>query len=145
MNKDLEGPIVNVGMRAVAIHNHICVCNVSKTDKTIRVYREKLFTLSEKNSPFASEAFSIRYRNTEDIKEMLHFIKYHFEIAINSHILSKDEINTHKVAIDILENEIKERIDLEKVTYKYLINNLIKEKEYEIDQLKSKLTKLEED
>lgn len=144
MHKDIEGPIINHGMNAVATQNHLCVDSVSKTDRTIRVYREKKFVLNENNYPFAFETFNIRNRNTFDNKVMLEFIKHHFEIAINQQTLTIDQIQTHKNAIEIIENEILQREDLEKVTFKFLLISMIKEKEFELELLKTKLTELEE-
>ena len=112
MHKDIEGPSINHGMNAVATQNHLCVDSVSKTDRTIRVYREKMFVLNENNYPFAFETFSIRNRNTFDNKVMLEFIKHHFEIAINQQTLTIDQIQTHKNAIEIIENEILPELNI---------------------------------
>lgn len=144
MSVDLEGPILNHGLNAVAIKNHVCVESVSKSNRTIKVNRKKTFLLNEKNYPFSFEVFKIRDRSTFDNKLMLNFIKYHFEIAINEQLYTEFEIVTHKDAIELIENEIFQREDLEQVTYKFLLINLINEKENEIQQLKRKLIELEE-
>lgn len=147
MNKDIKGPVVftayNSQRRAVAIKNHICVSSVHRINNSITVYREKLFTVSENSSIITTEIFPIKQYSTASIKEMLDFIKYHFEIALSNHSLTEDEISNHKTAIEILEIEIEMRQDIENVTFKFLLTNLIKEKELEIELLKRKLHNLD--
>ncbi|MFZ4455700.1 MAG: hypothetical protein ACOYOT_05710 [Bacteroidales bacterium] len=146
MEKEIKGPIVNNAydseMRAIAIDNHICVDSIYSSNNTIKVYREKMFTITEKSNTITRESFDISNSETKRIKEMLQFIEYHFELAINTGELTIENLTCHKQAIEMLESELNKRKDLENTTYKYLLINMIKGKEYEIEQLNQKIDKL---
>jgi hypothetical protein len=145
MNKEINGPVINNAfnsmMRAIAIANNVCVGNTSENG--FIVYRNKMHKISVNGGDYVGEYFILKNRNTSDILEMLNFINHYFKIGIEKQTMTMDQINNHKKAIEMIQNEIALRVDFEKESYKILLNNLIKEKEYEIEMLKKKLNTLD--
>lgn len=143
----MEGPVVNNAynsqMRAIALDNHICVSEVSEQNKCIYVYRYKMYTISDNSNDIKNEDFYIKDNNSITLREMLEFISFHFQIALESHTLKPEEILNHKRAIEMIEVELNLRQELENEAYIFLLNKLIREKTNEIEHLKKLLIEIE--
>lgn len=134
------GPIVNNAfhsqMRAIDFE-HKCIHEISNNQ--LIVFRE---SMNENTKWTKYESFNIFESQLSDLYEMLHFIKFHFRIAVEKNLYSLPELKLHQEAILMLENEINSRQNGIKSSLEFILLRLIKDKEQELEYLSSELEKL---
>ncbi len=142
----MEGPIVNNAygsqMRAIALEDHRCVYGVNIEFNRIEVFRLKMFTITS-NSDITTDSFYLEHLSFVELNELHDFVVYHSEIANKENSFTKVQMHSHKHAIKMIKDEMKSRKEYKRFFTKYMLEELIKDKEVELEILKKKLIKLE--
>ena len=142
----MEGPIVNNAygsqMRAIALEDHRCVYEVNIEFNRIEVFRLKMFTITS-DTNITTDSFNLTNLSFVELNELHDFVVYHSEIANKENAFTKEQMYIHKQAIKMIKDELKKRKEYKRIFTKFMLEELIKDKELELEILKKKLIKLE--